>query len=60
MKNIRILLALCLAFTALGQSSITVVTNVAGLLQLTPVPTRPVVRVLGEVAANDGLGRDML
>jgi hypothetical protein len=60
MKNIRILLALCLAFTALGQSSITVVTNVAGLLQLTPVPTRPVVRVLGEVTANDGLGRDML
>lgn len=60
MRLIRIIPFLLLSLTALGQSSITVVTNVANLLALTPVTTRPVVQVLGQVTANDGLGRDVI
>ncbi len=60
MRLFRIIPFLLLSLTALGQSSITVVTNVANLLALTPVTTRPVVQVLGQVTANDGLGRDVI
>ena len=55
---IRILLAAfsLVALTALGQSQVTTVPNNAALLNLRPLNDKPVVRVQGDVTANDGGG----
>ncbi len=60
MKIFRFILPALIALSAFGQSSITIVTNVAGLVALTPVPTRPVVQLLGKTTANDGNGRQVI
>jgi hypothetical protein len=60
MKLLRLIPFLLLALNAMAQSTPTIVTNVATLLLLTPVTTKPVYQVLGKVTANDGLGRDVI
>lgn len=54
----RLLLLFVLALPALGQMTITTVSTMADLLALTPVTSRPHVRVLGGSAINDGGGGD--
>ena len=57
MKYLALLL---FAFGALAQSTVTTVPNVASLVALQPLNSRPNVRVLGGTAPNDGGGGDFI